>query len=220
MIFWQKQMFSEMGLNVVPSFLWLTTGPQILCVGMGMFVAGVKGLRLFLAHQWRPLTLALAITLFPSVGNILYEAWGMGMIGSPPFALYQIGLFVVDELAPYLLLSALFLVLLSDEFNTHRWRVTRSLGVLLAFVLVASLAMIIIWDAVFWVNVVNPPFGYPIGTVESTRGIWPLFGGQWFGPLIANALFLAIALGLALLALIRSFLIRPENEQSGEQLAA
>ncbi len=47
------------------------------------------------------------------------------------------------------------------------------------------------------------------------------FGGQRGNPLlITSALILAVTLGLALLALIRSFLIRPEEEQSEERLAA
>lgn len=220
MIFWQKQAFSEMNLNVVPPLLWLIDGIQIMCVGMGVFVAGVKGLKLFLSRQWRPLALALAIILFPFVGNMLYAFWDASV--GFPIALSQLGLAIGYDLAPYLPLSALLLGLLSDEFNTHRWRMTRSLGVLLTFVPVASLAMVVIWNAVLWeASVASPPmFSGHIGVVDPTRGIWVLFGGQWIGPLLTNMLILAAALGLALLALIRSFLIQPENEQSREPLAA
>ena len=71
----------------------------------------------------------------------------------------------------------------------------------------------VIWDVNRWL-------GGVVWIFDPTHGVWPLFGGQWIGPLITNALILAVALSLALIALIHSFLIRPGGEQSAGQMAA
>ncbi|HTK11222.1 MAG TPA: hypothetical protein VL485_28880, partial [Ktedonobacteraceae bacterium] len=110
-------------------------------------------------------------------------------------------------------LGALLLVLTSRTPSVRNWRVIRGSGILFTIVMAINLVTIVVWDINRWLSggvwIFNPK-----------QGVWPLFGGQWIGPLITNALILAIALGFALLALIRSFLIQPEDEQPLERLTA
>lgn len=94
----------------------------------------------------------------------------------------------------------------------HR-RVTRGFGATFTLVLMVNLAAVVIWDVNRWL-------GGGVWIFDPTHGVWPLFGGQWIGPLITNAVILGVALSLALLALIRSFLIRPGEEQSAGHMAA
>ena len=103
------------------------------------------------------------------------------------------------------------LALTSRMPSPRIWPVTRVTGVLLVLTLALNIVAVFTWDINRWL-------GGGVWIFDPTRGVWPLFGGQWIGPLITNALILALALGLALLALIRSFLIRPENEQPEKQL--
>lgn len=215
MIFWQMQTFSSM--HAVSPLLWLSVGIQSLSVGMGVFVAGVKGLKLSLTHQRKPLALALVIVLLPSAGTILDEFWrSRGAYVTPS----QIGLLIMSALLPYIPLSALLLGQFGHELTTRYWRMTRRLGVLLTFILVVTLAMIVIWNGSAWeTNVTNPPvFNGPM-IIDPTHGAWTLFGEQWIVPLITITVMLAAALSFALLVLVRSFLIRPENMQPEERLA-
>ena len=85
----------------------------------------------------------------------------------------------------------------------------RGFGIMFVLVQAVNMIAVVLYDMNLWVN----------GGIGDC--IWPLLGGQRGNPLlITSALILAITLGLALLALIRSFLIRPEEEQSEERLAA
>jgi hypothetical protein len=113
----------------------------------------------------------------------------------------------------YFLFGALLLTLTSDESSTRSWYVTRGFGAAFTLMLVVNLAAVVIWDVNRWIS-------GGVWIFDPTHGVWPLFGGQWIGPLIMNALILAVALSLALLALIRSFLIRPGKEQSRGPMAA
>ncbi len=209
-------------------FAWLLIGGIALCVGAGLFVTGVKGLQAIRQSQWWSVGFALAIDLLLPACLISYGLWGREgtpggtmqlpqgsfLIGNVVFS--SIAIFIVYlllEMGPYLLLGALLLTLASDESSTRGWRVTRGFGIVFAFVLVVNLAAVVIWDVNRWL-------GGGVWIFDPTHGVWPLFGGQWIGPLITNALLLAVALGLALLALIRSFLIQPEDEQPVEQVAA
>ncbi len=209
-------------------FAWLLIGGIALCVGAGLFVTGVKGLQAIRQSQWWSVGFALAIDLLLPACLISYGLWGREgtpggtmqlpqgsfLIGNVVFSsLANFIVYLLLEMGPYLLLGALLLTLASDESSTRGWRVTRGFGIVFAFVLVVNLAAVVIWDVNRWL-------GGGVWIFDPTHGVWPLFGGQWIGPLITNALLLAVALGLALLALIRSFLIQPEDEQPVEQVAA
>lgn len=227
--------FQELPLSLGPDyplmeliFAWLLTGGIALCVGVGLFVTGVKGLQAIRKRQWWPVGFALAIDLLLPAGLMSSILWGMEgtpggttqlpqgsfLIGNTEFSsIANLITFLLLEMGPYLLLSALLLTVASDESSTRGWRVTRGFGAAFSLVLVVNLAAVVIWDVNRWL-------GGGVWIFDPTHGVWPLFGGQWIGPLMTNALMLAIALGLALLALIRSFLIQPEDKQPEEQLAA
>lgn len=228
--------FQELPLSVGPDyplmeliFAWLLIGGIALCIGGGLFVTGVKGLQAIRKRQWWSVGFALAIDLLLPVGLMSYILWGTAgitpgttiqlppggfLIGNTEFSsIANFITFLLFEMGPYLPLGALLLTLASNESSTRGWRVTRGFGIVFAFVLVVNLAAVVIWDVNRWL-------GGGVWIFDPTHGVWPLFGGQWIGPLITNALLLAVALGLALLALIRSFLIQPEDEQPVEQVAA
>ncbi len=116
-------------------------------------------------------------------------------------------------MGPYLTLSALLLTLAHDNLSIRGWRVTRVFGVLLTLLLLFNLVIVVIWDVNRWI-------GGGVWIFDPTVGVWPFFGGQWLGPLITNALILAVALVFALLTLIRGFLIRPGGERTTEHVAA
>jgi hypothetical protein len=209
-------------------FAWLLMGGIALCVGVGLFVTGVKGLHAIRKRQWWSVGFALAIDLLLPVGLMSYILWGregtLGgaiqltqgsfLIGNVVFSsIANFIMFLLLEMGPYLLLGALLLTLACDESSTHGWRVTRGFGAAFSLVLVVNLAAVVIWDINRWL-------GGGVWIFDPTHGVWPLFGGRWIGPLMTNALILAVALSLALLALIRSFLIRPGEEQSAGQMAA
>lgn len=206
---------------------WLLIGGIALGVGVVLFVTGVKGLQAIQKRQWWSVGFALAIDLLLPVGlmSLIYwgREWTLGgiilfpqgnfLIGNVVFpSLANLITFLLLEMGPYLLLGALLLTLAGDESSTRGWHVTRGFGAAFALVLVVNLAAVVIWDVNRWL-------GGGVWIFDPTHGVWPLFGGQWIGPLITNALILAVALSLALLALIRSFLIRPGGEQSAGQMA-
>lgn len=227
--------FQELPLSPGPDyplmeliFAWLLIGGIALCVGSGLFVTGVKGLQAIRQRQWWSVGFTLAIDLLLPAGLISYGLWGIhgttGATSQLPQGSFQIGsvlfssianfiAYLLLEMGPYLLLGALLLTLGSNESSLRGWRVTRGFGIVLAFMLVINLAAVVIWDVNRWL-------GGGVWIFDATHGVWPLFGGQWIGPLITNAVILAVALGLAFLALIRSFLIRPGEEQRAEQMAA
>jgi hypothetical protein len=227
--------FQELPLSPGPDyplmeliFAWLLLGGIALCVGAGLFVTGVKGLQAIRQRQWWSVGFALAIDLLLPACLISYGLWGIEgtpggtslipqgsfLIGNREFSsIANFIVYLLLEMGPYLLLGALLLTLASNESSTRGWRVTRGFGIVFAFVLMVNLAAVVIWDVNRWL-------GGGVWIFDPTHGVWPLFGGQWIGPLITNALLLAVALGLALLALIRSFLIQPEDQQPVEQVAA
>jgi hypothetical protein len=209
-------------------FTWLLMGGIALCVGVGLFVTGVKGLQAIRKRQWWSVGFALAIDLLLPVGLMSYILWGregtLGgaiqltqgsfLIGNVVFSsIANFIMFLLLAMGPYLLLGSLLLTLAGDESSTQGWRVTRGFGAAFSLVLVVNLAAVVIWDINRWL-------GGGVWIFDPTHGVWPLFGGRWIGPLMTNALILAVALSLALLALIRSFLIRPGEEQSAGQMAA
>jgi hypothetical protein len=209
-------------------FAWLLIGGIALCVGAGLLVTGVKGLQAIWQRQWWSVGFALAIDLLFPAGLISYGLWGTEgtpggtiqlpqgsfLIGNMVFSsIANLIAYLLLEMGPYLIVGALLLTLASKESSPRGWRVTRGFGIVFALVLVVNLAAVVIWDVNRWL-------GSDVWIFDPTHGVWPLFGGQWIGPLITNALLLAVALGLALLALIRSFLIQPEDEQPVEQVAA
>ena len=227
--------FQELPLSAGPDYslmelivAWLLIGGIALCVGAGLFVTGVKGLQAIRQRQWSSVGFALAIDLLLPAGQMSYDLWGRegtpGGTAQLPQGSFLIGnvvfpsianliAYLLIEMGPYLLLGALLLTLASNESSIRGWRVTRGFGIVFAFMLVINLAAVVIWDVNRWL-------GGGVWIFDPTHGVWPLFGGQWIGPLITNAVILAVALGLALLALIRSFLIRPGEEQRAEQMAA
>jgi hypothetical protein len=201
---------------------WLPVGVIAVYVGVGLFVTGVKGLHAIRKRQWWSVGFALAIDLLLPAGLTSYTLWGMERIstGQFPPGGFQIGnayfislaqfiSFLLLDMGPYLLLGALLLTLASNESSTRSWRVTRGFGAAFTVVLVVNLVAVAIWDVNRWL-------GGGVWILDPTHGVWALFGGQWIGPLMTNALILTVALSLALLALIRSFLIQPGEEQSAE----
>jgi hypothetical protein len=207
---------------------WLLVGGIALGVGVGLFVTGVKGLQAIRKHQWWSVGFALTIDLLLPVGQMSYILWGREGTPGGTIVLSQgsflVGyvifssiadfiMFLLFEMGPYFLFGALLLTLTSDESSTRSWYVTRGFGAAFTLMLVVNLAAVVIWDVNRWLS-------GGVWIFDPTHGVWPLFGGQWIGPLIMNALILAVALSLALLALIRSFLIRPGEEQSRGPMAA
>jgi hypothetical protein len=210
-------------------FAWLLIGGIALCVGGSLFVTGVKGLQAIRKRQWWSVGFALAIDLLLPAGLMSYILWGTEgitpgttiqlppggfLIGNMVFSsIANFITFLLLAMGSYLPLGALLLTLASNESSARGWRVTRGFGAAFTVVLVVNLAAVVIWDVNRWL-------GGGVWIFDPTHGVWPLFGGQWIGPLMTNALILAVALSLALLALIRSFLIRPGGEQSAGQMAA
>ena len=205
---------------------WLPVGIIALCVGVGLFVTGVKGLQAIRKGRWWPLAFALAIDLLLPASLTSYALWGRQIITSgqfPPGGFFVGNMFFVSlanflsflllELAPYLLLGALLLALVSNESSTRSWRVTRRFGVAFTLVLVVTLAAVLVFDVNLWLR-------GGVRIFDPTHGVWPLFGGQWIGPLLTDVVVLVVALSLALLALIYSFLIQSGEEPSAQQLAS
>jgi hypothetical protein len=184
-------------------FVWLLIGGIAFWIGAGLFVAGVKGLKLFQTRQWSPMFFALVILLLLPTANLLYQFWGVDY--KPTVAPGDIGFFLMT-FAIYLPMGALLLALANDEPGVRSWQVTRGFGVVLALALILNLAAVEIWNINRWI-------GGDVWIFDPTRGVWPFFGGQWIGPLITNMLVLAVALGFALLTLIQSFQIQRENKQ-------
>jgi hypothetical protein len=206
---------------------WLLIGGLALCVGASLFVTGLKGLQAVRERQWWSVGFALAIDVVLPAVLICYSLWGREWGGTIDLAhslpgTFQIGsisfssianfiLFLMIEMGPYLLIGALLLTLTISESSTLSWRVTRGFGIVFTFMMIIILATIAVWDVNRWLS-------GGVWIFSPAYGVWPLFGGQWIGPLITNVLILAIALVFALLALIRSFLILPEDKQRGEQV--
>ena len=117
------------------------------------------------------------------------------------------------DMAPYLLLGTLLLALAGSESSTRSWRVTRRFGVAFTLVLAVTLAAVLVFDVNLWLR-------GGVRIFDPTHGVWPLFGGQWIGPLLTDMVVLVVALSLALLALIHSFLVRPGEEPGAQQLAS
>lgn len=199
-----------------------------LLLGSGLFIAGIKGLSLLRDRQGWPLLFALLIGLLLPASQIIYALWGWRgispgttvqlapgslLVGSIVFSsLPDFIRFLLNEWGPYFTLSALLLILAYDNLSIRGWRVTRVFGVLLTLLLLFNLVIVVIWDVNRWI----------VGGVwifDPAVGVWPFFGAQWLGPLITNALILAVALIFALLALIRGFLIRPGGERTTEHVA-
>ena len=189
------------------SLIWASL--LIGAISLITFVTGVKGLKLLQARQWWPIVLALLIGLLLPAVQVAYDFWTMD--GPPTSGSFsQRLLFLLFSLVPYTYLGALLLALACNESGTYDWRVTRGFGIMFVLVLLVNVIAVVLYDINLWVN-------GGIGGV----GIWPLLGGQRGNPRpITSALILVVTLGLVLLALIRSFLIRPEEEQSAERLAA
>lgn len=209
-------------------FLWLLIEGVAWCVGASLFVTGVKGLQAIQQRRWWSVGFALAIDLLlpaclmsfylwgnaPTSGGSLQLAQGSFLIGNVVFPSITVFILVLlFKIGPYLLLGTLLLALASDESMKRNWPVTRGFGLVFVFVLVFNLAVIVIWDVNRWL-------GGKVQIGDPAHGVWPLFGGQWTGPLMTNALLLAVLLGFVLLALIRSFSIQPEDEQSVVQAAS
>lgn len=207
---------------------WLLLSITALSVGASLFVLGTSALHVIQQQQWWAIGFALAITLLLPVSLMSYLFWGTAwssggtiylpqgsfLIGNTVFSsIANFISFLLREMGPYLLLGALLLTLASNEPGTRGWRVARGFGIVFMFVLMVNLATVVIWDINRWIS-------GGVWIFDPAHGVWPLFAGQWIGPLITNAFILAVALGLALLALIRSFVSRPAGEQPEEQLAA
>jgi hypothetical protein len=208
---------------------WLQIGALALGVGVGLFVTGVKGLQAIRRRQWWACGFALAIDLLLPAVLTSYLLWGVRSISPgvtiqlPPGA-FLIGnivfssianfiAFLLLQMGSFLLLGALLLALTGDEPSRRGWRVMRGFGVAFTLVLLITFVAVVIWDVNRWL-------GGGVWIFDPTHGVWPLFGGQWIGPLLTNALILGVALGLAFLALIRSFLILAGEEQSSGHMAA
>lgn len=204
---------------------WLWPGGTVLLVGAGLFMLGVKGLQAIRKRQWWTLGLALAIALFLPAGFLAYSFWGIEggatglrlqgsiLIGNTAFSsIASFMTYLLLQIGPYLLLGGLLLALASREHGPRGWSITSGVGALLTLILALNLVAIVTWDINRWL-------GGGVWIFDPTHGVWPLFGGQWLGPLIANALILAFAFVLALLALLRAFLTHPEEEQEAKQLA-
>jgi len=179
---------------------WLPVGVIALGVGVSLFVTGVKGLQAIRNRQWVWGMENLSTGQKPPGGFLIGNAYFISLANFISSLLL--------DMYPYLLLGTLLLTLAGNESSTRSWRVTRSFGAVLTVVLVVNLAAVAIWDVNCWLG------GFWI--FDPTHGVRPLFGGQWIGPSMTNALILTVALSLALFALIRGFLIQPGEEQSAE----
>jgi hypothetical protein len=211
---------------------WLYFGINPLVVGLSLFVTGVKGLQAIRERRWWLIGLVLLIDLFLPICLLLCRIWntvippvgsfpipqGALWIGGIPFA--SITDFIrffwwsfAQYALPFCMLGALILALCQSEPGKYTWRFVRGFGAVLVSLLIVSLALVMVWDVSRWL-------GNDARIFQPDHGIWPLFGGQWFGPLLINAFVLMVALGLVILALVRSFAARPLNEPPLEKMAA
>ncbi|HET8910838.1 MAG TPA: hypothetical protein VFN23_05205 [Ktedonobacteraceae bacterium] len=207
---------------------WLNISISALGVGVVLFVTGVKGLQAIRERQWWPLGLALVIALLLPACIAIYGFWGSAatpggitqlspgniLVGNTVFlSLASFVEFLLFMMVPYLIFGALLLALTSQEANSYSWRVVRGFGAVFVGILVANVIAVVVWDGNRWTH-------GGVWIFDPNHGVWPLFGGQWFGPLLINAFVLVVALGLGILALVRSFAVRPLNKPPVEKMAA
>ena len=202
---------------------------MVLLFSTGLFMLGVKGISLLRNGQGRLVFFVLALVLLLPLGLLAYSLWGMrgtslgGTVFLPPgsftvgdVAFSSVGLFlwfIAQGIAPYLTLGGLLLALAHNPPSTQSLRAARGFGIFIALLLAINLVIILIWDVNRWV-------GGHVWIFDPTAGIWPLFRGQWVGALATNALVLALAFGITLIALLRSFSIQPDDENDIEPQAA
>ena len=210
----------------IPDLLLLVE--MVLLFSTGLFMLGVKGIRLLRNGQGRLVFFVLALVLLLPLGLLAYSLWGMRgaspgeivylppgsfSVGSVAFSsVAQFLWFVAQGIAPYLTLGGLLLAIAHDPLDARNLRATRGFGILIALLLAFNLAVIVIWDVNRWI-------GGHVWVFDSTAGIWPLFRGQWVSALAANALVLALIFGIILIALTRSFSIQPDDNKVEQQAA-
>ena len=199
---------------------WLYFGINPLVVGLSLFVTGVKGLQAIREHRWWLIGLVLLIDIFPSICVLLFRTWNTITPPGGSFPITSITDFIqllwwsfVEYALPFCMLGALLLALCQSEPGKSTWRFIRGFGAVLVSLLIVSLAFVMVWDVSRWLG--NDGYIF-----QPDHGIWPLFGGQLFGPILINGVILVVALGLGILALVRSFAVRPLNEPPQEKMAA
>ena len=201
----------------------------ILLFSTGLLVIGVKGIHLLRNSQGRLVFLILAFVLLLPFSQLAYSLWGMHggspgeitqlapgsfLVGNTVFSsVANFAWFVAQAIAPYLTLGGLLLALVDEPLSARRTRVAQRFGILMLLLLAFNLATILTWDVNRWLA------GH-VWIFDPTAGIWPLFRGQWVGALVANALVLALAFSIMLVALMRSFTTRPGGDASAEHQAA
>jgi len=192
-----------------------------LLLGVSLFVTGVKGLGLLKSKQRRLIFLALLIDFLLPAFQYIYVLWGEHtphpgetfvlapgyfLVGNIAFSsLFNFLQFLLNGFIPFFALGALLLTLASNPFSMREWRITRIFGVIMTLLLICDLSIVLIWDINRWI-------GGGVWIFEPTAGVWPLFGGHWVGPLITNALILALTVVIILVVMIRSFILQPDGE--------
>ncbi|HEU5374993.1 MAG TPA: hypothetical protein VFV38_06120 [Ktedonobacteraceae bacterium] len=178
-----------------------------LLFGCGLFLVGVKGFQLLHQRQGWPLFFALLIALLLPPGTFWADRLTFPSFADFVWSVltgFRVWIYLYT-FGPYLTLSALLLTLAEGNLSQRGWRTARIFGLLWAAFLLIELIIVLVWDINRWI-------GGGVWIFSPAASVWPLFAGQWIGPLITNALILIIALIFALFALIRSFLSQPEGK--------
>jgi hypothetical protein len=172
-----------------PALILLAVLPPFF-FGGGLFLIGVKSLQLLRKRQRWPLLFALLVGLLAPASYLFYF-WASDLgYTSGGLSLTQLILTVCFEAGIYLALSGILLTLATGTVTRRGWQTAQICGVLLTVLLLARLISIVLGDVFHWIN----------------------GGGVWiFDPLLIHALFLALALAIMVLALLRSFLIPAEE---------
>jgi hypothetical protein len=202
---------------------------MVLLFSTGLFMIGVQGIRLLRNGQGWLVFFVITLVLLLPLSQLAYSLWGMHgtspgetvilapgyfLVGNVAFpSIASLLWFVALAMAPYLALGGLLLALAHNPLSTRSVQVIHRFGILIVLLLALNLAIIGIWDINRWL-------GGHAWIFDPSAGIWPFFRGQWGSALATNALVLALTLSIALIALIRSFTIRPDGENNVEQQAA
>lgn len=177
---WQVALQEAILDAVVPALLF----------GGGLFLTGVKALKLLREHRHLPILFALLVGLLAPASYVIFS-WLWSWSHNPTQAPLSEWLLMCCWVSGvYLALSGLLLTLATSTVTKRGWQTARMWGALLTILLLGRLISIVVWDVFRWIE----------------------GGGVWiFDPLLIHALLLVIALALMVLALLRSFVLPAEE---------